>query len=856
MPFLWRIQSQFNRPVRRVIHWSHAMKPLRFACLFVVFISMTLLAQSNPVPFINQSAKVASSGTAFALDLKAQAKILDSYGKLPLSFEANQGQTDGRVMFLSRTSGYTLFLTGDEAVLAVNSRKTNADKAKVGSAALTPQSSTAEPKAGGVLRMKLRNSNPAAKVTGANELPGKSNYFIGNDPKKWRSNVPEYAQVKYEGVYPGIDLVYYGNQQQLEYDFIVKPGANPHRIQFDVGGAKSISQEKDGDLVLKMGEGELRWHKPVVYQKKDGIRREIAAHYVVKQKNRVGFEVSDFDARRPLYIDPLLYSTYLGGSSYDFGSAIAVDSSGNAYVTGRASSTNFPTMNPLQPAYGGGSGDAFVTEINAGGSALIYSTYLGGSADDVGSGIAVDSSGNAYVTGFTSSTNFPTMNPLQPANGGNYDAFVTEINPGGSALVYSTYLGGSSYDFGSAIAVDSAGDAYVTGYTYSTNFPTMNPLQPQNGGGTVDAFVTKINAGGSALVYSTYLGGSGEDQGSGVAVDSSGNAYVTGNTDSNNFPTMNPLQKANGGDTDAFVAKIQPSGSALVYSTYLGGQGVDQGSGIAVDSSGNAYVTGFTSSTDFPTMNPLQPQNANIIDAFVTEINTGGSALVYSTYLGGKRDDLGYAIAVDSLGNAYVTGLTSSVDFPTMNPLQPAYGGGSEDAFVTEISAGGSALIYSTYLGGSGDDVGYGIAVDSSGNAYVTGFTSSTNFPTMNPLQPANGGGSNAFVTKIGPLHLQLTPKSFSFGTRPIRTKSLPKKITLTNKSSVAVSISGISITGTDPGDFAETNTCGKSVAAGGSCFIKVTFKPLAKGTRTADVSISDNGEGSPQKVSLKGTGT
>ncbi len=448
------------------------------------------------------------------------------------------------------------------------------------------------------------------------------------------------------------------------------------------------------------------------------------------------------------------------------------------------------------------------------------------------------------------------MNPLQPANGGNYNAFVTEISAGGSALVYSTYLGGSSYDFGSAIAVDSSGDAYVTGYTYSTNFPTMNPLQRNSGGGIVDAFVTKINAGGSALVYSTYLGGSAEDQGSGIAVDTSGSAYVTGNTDSTNFPTMNPLQKANGGDTDAFVTKIQPSGAALVYSTYLGGNGVDQGSGIAVDGTGNAYVTGSTASTDFPTMNPFQPQNANNVDAFVTEINAGGSALVYSTYLGGKRADRGYAIAVDSSGDAYVTGFTGSVTFPTMNPLQPANGGGSEDAFVTEISAGGSALIYSTYLGGSGDDVGYGIAVGPSGGTYVTGFTSSTDFPTMNPLQPANGGGSNAFVTKIGSLNLQVTPKSVKFGLHPVKTKSGATTIALTNKSRVAIGISSISITGTDPGDFAQTNSCGKSLAAGASCVIKVTFKPLTKGVRTAEVSISDDAVGSPQKVSLTGTGT
>jgi Beta-propeller repeat len=823
------------------------MRSLRFACLFLIAISAMMLAPSNPVSSAHGSPKVVSPGAASAPDPKTPARILDSYGKLPLSFEANQGQTDSQVKFLSRGSGYTLFLTEDEAVFSLRGGKAKAAGTQLPPKAVTPTDTA-------VLRMKLVSADHAANVTGLDELPGSSNYFVGSDPKKWHRNVPTFAKVKYQGIYQGIDLIYYGNQRQLEYDFVVQPGADPRRIQFDVQGATTVSRQPNGDLVLQLAEGDVRWRKPFVYQEKDGVRQEIAANYLVKQ-NHVGFEVSDFDAQRPLFIDPMLYSTYLGGSSNDFASAIAVDSSGNAYITGYASSIDFPLMDPLQPNYGG-SGDAFVTEISAGGSALVYSTYLGGSGDDQGAGIAVDSSGNAYVTGFTNSTDFPTMNPLQPNNGGSYDAFVTEIAAGGSALVYSTYLGGSSHDFASAIAVDASGDAYITGYTYSTNFPTKNPLQPQSAGGIADAFVTEINAGGSALLYSTYLGGSLEDQGSGIAVDSSGSAYVTGNTTSTNFPTMNPLQKANAGDTDAFITKIQPSGAALVYSTYLGGKGVDKSYGIAVDTSGNAYITGSTASTDFPTMNPFQPQNANVIDAFVTEINAQGSALVYSTYLGGKRNDLGYAIAVDSSGDAYVTGITSSVTFPTLNPLQPANGGGSEDAFVTEFIAGGSALIYSTYLGGAGDDVGYGIAVDSSGNTYVTGFTNSTNFPTLNPLQSANGGGSNAFVSEIGSFAPPLTPQILKFGLHQVGIKSAAKTITLTNKSSVALSISAISIAGADSKDFAETNTCGKSVPAQGSCSIKVTFKPLAKGLRTAEISISDNGGGSPQKATVQGTGT
>jgi uncharacterized repeat protein (TIGR01451 family) len=391
----------------------------------------------------------------------------------------------------------------------------------------------------------------------------------------------------------------------------------------------------------------------------------------------------------------------------------------------------------------------------------VYSTYLGGSSTDLGLGIAVDRSGNAYVTGQTFSTNFPTVNALQPSFGGApSDAFAAKINASGSALVYSTYLGGGNFDSGQGIAVDRSGNAYVTGYTTSTNFPTAHALQPSSGGGS-DAFAAKINASGSALVYSTYLGGSSNDIADGIAVDSAGNAYVTGNTLSTNFPTVNALQPSSGGGFDAFAAKINASGSALIYSTYLGGSSDDFGFGIAVDRSGNAYVTGRTGSTNFPTVNALQPSSGGGNDAFAAKISVTGSALVYSTYLGGSGDENGNGfagIAVDSSGNAYVTGGTTSTNFPTVNALEPSFGGGPSDAFAAKINAGGSALVYSTYLGGTSDDYGYGIAVDSSGNAYVTGQTASTNFPTAHALQPSSGGGFDAFLAKIvAAADLQLT---------------------------------------------------------------------------------------------------
>jgi hypothetical protein len=709
-----------------------------------------------------------NTAASTANHLEAQARILGGYGKLPLSFEANQGQADGRVKFLSRTRDYSLFLTRDEAVLALRESKPDTNKTKIGPAPNKLQSAVDAAQAGGVLRMKLRHANPAVKVTGSEELPGTSNYFIGNDPAKWRTNLPTFAKVKYEGIYSGIDLVYYGNQRQLEYDFIVAPGADPHRIAFEVRGAKRIRQDDRGNLVFKMGNAEIRWPKPVVYQEKDGARQLIAARYVVTNTNGVRFELAKYDAGKPLYIDPLIYSTYLGGSGYDATAGIAIDSAGNVYVAGVTSSTDFPlTAGAFQTTNGGG-GDAFVTKINPAGSALVYSTYLGGSGEEQEAALAVDSAGNAYITGATYSNNFPTTpGALQTTCAGGScvyptpDGFVTKINPTGSALVYSTYLGGSWIDEGNNIAVDGAGNAYVVGATWSSDFPTTagafqtvcsNGIDCSDNG---DAFVAKINPAGSALVYSTYLGGTGNDLGAAIAVDNSGDAFLTGDTNSTDFPTKNPLQPANGSSAtngyNSFVTEFNPTGSALVYSTYLGGSsGNDVALDIAVDSAGNAYLTGQAESTNFPTLDPWQAAyGGGRSDAFVTKINSTGSAFIYSTYLGGRGVDVAYSIAVDSAGNAYVAGSTTSHNFPTANPLQATNAGGS-DAFVTKINSTGSGLVYSTYLGGSGNDSGNNIAVDGAGNVYLAGGTASTNFPTLNPLQAANGGGQgDAFVAKL-----------------------------------------------------------------------------------------------------------
>ncbi len=695
----------------------------------------------------------------------AEPRVSESYGKLPLHFEANQGQTHQNVRFLARGPGYGLYLTAGEAVLVLAQPKPGRQRDRRGPLERRAAKAPAQLFA---LRVHLVGAEPDPRASGIEELPGKANYFIGDDPAQWRTAVPTYAKVHYRDVYPGIDLVYYGNQRQLEYDFVVAPGADPEKIALGFEGADKLEIDAQGDLVLHVTERAIRQHKPVIYQEVNGIRHEIDGGYVLKGAEQVSFKVAAYDRSRPLIIDPvvLAYSTYLGGSISDGGLAIAVDVYGNAYVTGDATSISFPTTpGAFHRSFGGGdglsgTGDAFVTKLDSTGSTLVYSTYIGGSSGDEGSGITVDADGNAYVTGTTFSGNFPTTAGAFQSTGGNPgsgNAFVTKLNSNGSGLVYSTYLGGSGTDQGFGIAVDADRNAYVTGTTFSGNFPTTaGAVQSTVGNpGDGNAFVTKLNSNGSGLVYSTYLGGSGSDYGHGIAVDADGNAYVTGTTDSGNFPTTTrAFQPTLSGSSDAFVTKLDPTGSALVYSTYLGGSDSDWGYGIAVDADRDAFVTGTTFSGNFPTAaRAFQPTLSGSSDAFVTKLDPTGSALVYSTHLGGSGGEVGYGIAVDADCSAYVTGATRSIDFPTTPGAfqsTPGDSGGFGDAFVTKLHATGSALVYSSFLGGSGGEGGYGIAVDAAGNAYVAGGTSSTNFPTTaGAFQTTLSGSYDAFVAKI-----------------------------------------------------------------------------------------------------------
>ncbi len=767
----------------------------------------------------------------------------NAYGQIPLSFEAHD---DAR--FIARGAGYSIRLGANEAIMRLRVEDRGSPSPSRRSARSIPQSS--------VLRMKLLNADRAAHAEALEPLAGKINYLLGADPRAWRVNLPTYARVRYASVYPGIDLVYYGNQRQLEYDFVVAPGADPRAIGLGFEGAERVEVDAQGDLVLRTAGGEVRQHKPVIYQEVNGERKEIAGGYVIAGVSRVCFQIGDYDASRPLVIDPVLvYSTYLGGSSGggrdpltdilgDFGSDIAVDASGAAYVTGFTFASDFPTERPVQGSNGGGNCDGgncpdiFVAKLNAAGNALVYATYLGGDGVDTGGSIAVDGAGAAYVTGTTLSQNFPPNRDVMKL----LDAIVVKLSADGSRLVYTYLLGGKGIDVGTGIAVDASGAAYITGSTFpasgANDFPLVKPLQGAPGGGVCtsngeslpcpDAFVSKLNPEGSALVYSTYLGGNRFELGGGIAVDAAGAAYVTGTTASSNFPTRNAAQHslASSGCSDpqfcfdAFVTKIAADGSATVYSTYLGGgngsakklleepfaiteqggatespaakakgfiaagfgaaqqapQPIEISHGIAVDATGNAWVTGTTTSRDFPLRNPLRTTNPGAI-AFVSKLDPAG-ALSFSTFLGGATAEnsfnllfsllsfvgLGYSsnnIAVDMAGNAYVTGMTHSSDFPVSNPVQRNIGGGAcgelpcPDAFVTKLSPAG-AMVYSTFLGGRGKgdeglfEVGLGIAADNTGNVYVTGVTSAANFPLAGPLQSIRRGSADLFVAKIG----------------------------------------------------------------------------------------------------------
>ena len=717
-------------------------------------------------------------------DQNLHGQVQPTFFGLPLSFEENHGQHSESVRFVSRGQGYQLFVSSDDVVVVLNTP--------------TDSGSATTPAA---IRMGLTDGNPTPETVGNEQLPGRVNYLIGNDPKKWRTNIPTFARVERPQVYPGIDMVLYGNQGRLEFDFNVAPGVDPSVIGLEFSGAECIKIAPEGDLLLSAAGEDMVVKAPVVYQEVAGVREQVPGSYVLENDNQVRFRLGAYDLSLPLTIDPVLvYSTYLGGADGTnfelpfFGiqiAGIAVDSSGNAYVTGATLSVDFPLANPFQSTRNGNF-DAFVTKLNADGSGLIFSTYLGGGLAGTGSrarSVAVDPAGNAYVTGNTNTSDFPTFpaTVLQPLIAGGQDAFVTKLSTSGS-LVYSTYLGGTATDDGYDIALDPSGNAYVTGETTSGNFPTTPTGFQLSKAVGQDSFVAKISVNGEDLEYGTYLGGDGFDFVRCIAVDTAGRAYVAGGTFSSDFPLQNPIQGATatvGTTGDAVVTKLDATGSALVYSTYLGGNpdpgdctvdpgglpklacGGDAVHDIAVDASGNAYLVGQTESADFPITAGAFQSTFGVdprlfpIDTFVTKLKFNAAPvptleLEYSTYLGDTTNMVGSGIAVDAVGNAYVAGSITRGVFPDVDPLTEF--NGDQDALLAKLDASGSNLLFFTGLSGDGNDNALKVALDASGSAYVFGTVGDTapvaTFPTTapppaTPFQPDPIGVGDYFVVKV-----------------------------------------------------------------------------------------------------------
>lgn len=730
------------------------------------------------------------AGLAIAASRNEKPILTSRNYSLPLSFEENRGQADSAFSYLGRAEGFSVALRENEAEVFFAHRPASTGRGVRETAGNRPERITTQ-----LLRMRFLGANPSSGIEGRERLPGTANYFIGNDPSKWRSDIPTFARVRYQRIYPGTDLVFYGAEQHLEFDFRLAPGADPRRILIQFSGAHKLKVDSAGNLLISMRGATMGFHKPVIYQPTaDGGRRLVRGSFVLQAHNIVRFRVGPYDRSRRLVIDPILnYSTYFGTASEI--TAIAVDSAGEAFVTGSAGPlpTTSGSFQPTPPSKPPGVLPPYVAKFNSTGTALLYCTYLAGSVADESYGIALDSNGDAYITGQTNSADFPvTAGAFQPVNrnastttGGN--AFVTELNVAGDALIYSTFLGGSATTAGVGIVVDSNGDAYVAGKTAASDFPTtagaFQQVKPADTPET--GFVTKLNATGSALVYSTYLHGSSADYPASIAVDSSGAAYVGGLTQSSDFPTTPGAYQTNyGGDSDGFFTKINPSGSGLIYSTYLGGLRIDGITGVALDSAGDAFVTGSTNSADFPvTSGVFQPKigtstAGNSINSFVAKFNPTGTSLVYSTLLGGTYNGLGgvsedYAsgIVVNAEGDPIVTGSTSGLDFPvTAGAFESEnlsqYYSADPGSFVTKLNLDASALLYSTYLSGTGDQSSYtcdcarAMAIDPMGNVYVAGSTVSVDFPTtLDAVEtPFTAPDAKSFVTEFNASEMKTLP--------------------------------------------------------------------------------------------------
>lgn len=820
-----------------------------------------------------------SSAAQFAAAQTVPEMVKSNYGKLPLMFEANNGQTNPQVKFVSRGKGYTAFLTADGIVLSLHP----GGIATTNTSGHPPASAVPHSSENTTLQFSLLGARANPTVVGEDLQPGKVNYFFGKDPAKWRTDVPTYAKVRYRNIYPGIDLIYYGNHQELEYDFEVLPGVDPSQIEFEIQGANQIRVDAAGDLVLATGGGDLHFQCPAVYQKSNHQRVPVKGGYVMKDSTHISFHIAQYDPSKPLVIDPaLVYSTYMGGSGNDQPTGIVVDNAGSVYVTGYTDSVDFPlaTLGTLAS----GMDHIFLAKLDPSGSNLVYADYIGGSGTDYGYALALDRSNNVWLTGSTRSSDFPVLNSYQSSEPGYQNGFVTKISADGSSLLYSTYLGGSGWDEGAGVRVDGSGYVYVAGATSSADFPMVNAYQPtvspnQAGMPGVYGFLAKLTPDGSSLVYSTFLGGSSNvvetcSQGPcwpspfsliyGIAVDANGGAYVTGDTNTYNFPVTTaaylttdsaPLNAMIG-----FVAKFDSVGN-LNYSTYFyGSSGAStEMTAIAVDSMGSAYVTGYAPSDGTFPITSTSICNPSVSFGgcsygFVTKFDPTGSFLVYSTFLGLYNVAFPMAIVLDASNDAYVSCLTSGSSFTTVSGIESHAGG--NDLLLAEVDQTGSTEIFATFLGGTGDEYPAGLAVDPQGSLYVAGLTLSSDFPlTQAAFQGSAGGNSDVFIAKIAPQSapsFSATSFHLQFPIQPVGQTSQPQTVTLRNMGSVPMLISSTTVNG----DFAEMDNCGSDIQPSGACTATVTFTPTAVGSRAGSVVFQDNAAGSPHLLSLEGNGS
>lgn len=651
-------------------------------------------------------------------------------GSIPLYFEANQGQFADGTHFAARIQDLNLFLM-DRSIVLVDHET--------------------------ILNLTLSDSQSSPPIIGMQPQPGISNYFIGETTI---TNVPHYRQVRYVEVYPGIDIVFYGDHTALRYDFIIAPGADPSQIRLHFDPVQDTTLADNGNLVLHLENGILIQQAPFTYQEIEGHRREIASRFELYPNGQIGFVVDHYDTSLPLIIDPeLIYSTYLGGTNEDRAYGIAVDTEGNTYVVGSTTSPDFPTHKDFL----NGSRDVFVTKLNAAGDDLVYSTYIGGNSFDYGYDIILDANNNVVIVGETGSNDFPTTaGAYGEVFGGLRDAFVLKLNAAGNGLIYSTFLGHTSTDRAEALTLDDADNAYVVGQSYSANFPITAGAYDDTLAGTSDIFITKLNATGTDLVYSTFLGSESGEYAWDIALDPATNAYLIGRAAGADFPTTpGAFDQSHNGQNDVFVTKLNASGTDLVYSTFLGTAGLDYGYAIAVDHFGHAYITGGTSSDDFPLPNGFdQTYNGGIRDMFVAKLNPAGSQVMYGTLMGGLIVDLGQDIAIDALGQTYITGYSDGQGFyTTPNAFDSTFNGHS-DAVMIVFNTDGSRPIYSSYLGGDDEEHGSALALDADLNAYIAGWTDSPNYYTTPGTYDGDHNGD--FDAIIAQFNLQSTPDTLA----------------------------------------------------------------------------------------------